>query len=550
MGDGELILASRSPRFGWSTLRLLLVVVGSALFIYLMVSMTLVGRNGVVSNDLSSYLAPAVALVRGTGAPYVNYFDVKPPGLVFFFVPWIALFGWSMKSLVVLDMLLLAGDLALFFYLLRRVASPLLRDVVYGLAIAAAFGLQLFGAMFLLSETIGSFLFLLALAVALRFRSHPQAFLLVGALCALSGQVKEVWFLTIVPFAVLALLNRPTNRSALACLAAGWVAMLGLLVGGLLAVGALGAYSDVLRYKATAFPLPGLWAASKGVVNTVGSESIALFLLWPIFPIAMGLSVYLRNRALGAGSALRELAGFKHSDVLVSFLTWACLVLGYVWQAKPVTGHSFVMLFFPFVFFTTAGLGYVRYALSNSRPPLRPLAWRGAGALVIALSLIPSTAVLAGLGDRYQEIRASDQVSPLVTLESTASLQRYAVMASHLNGTGCLQVAYGWDAGAAYIYTETNPCSRHFLANLLTDDVVRAEFKRDILTRPPDVIVYETDMAGLDVQSFEKTVFPYSAVLAQCYAATDTPTVFVARRGPVEESRCIGDQLTLAGLGP
>src|ERR1035437_4669267 len=154
----ELILVNTSFGFGWSTLRLALVVAGSALFTYLMVSMTLVGRGGVLDNDLSSWIAPAVAIVRGTGAPYVNYFDVKPPGLVFFFVPWIAIFGWSMKSLVVLYVLLLAGNLTLFLYLLRRLASPLLADAVYSVAIVAAFGLQLFSGEFIPADTVGHLL--------------------------------------------------------------------------------------------------------------------------------------------------------------------------------------------------------------------------------------------------------------------------------------------------------------------------------------------------------------------------------------------------------
>jgi hypothetical protein len=403
--------------------------------------------------------------------------------------------------------------------------------------------------MFLISETIGSLLLLAALAVALRFRFHPQAFLLVGALCAFSGQVKEVWFFSVIPFGALALLDRPMRWKTLACLVAGWVAVLGLLVGGLIAVGALGAYWDVLKYKATAFPLPGARTAVEGLVTTIGSESTKVFLLWPIFPIIIGVAAYLRVRVLGVGSAVRELVSFQESFLLLSFLTWACLVVGYVWQDKPVQGHSFVMLFMPFFLLTAAGLVYVVHAFSDSRS-WTLLQRGGVVAIVIGLSLIPSTTVVAGLGDRYQEIRGSDQLSSVVTLEDSASLQRYAVMASHLGGTGCLQVAYGWNSGAAYIYTGANPCSRYFLANLLTTDVVRNEFRRDMTTRPPDVIVYETDMADLDVQSFEKTVFPYSRVLAECYTATDTPTVFVARYSPAEQSRCIGDELRLGGWGP
>ena len=548
MADRGVILLTTSSRFAWSRLRFWLVVAGSALFIYLVVAIPIARNHGLISTDESSWIAPALAIVRGTGAPYVNYFDVKPPGLVFFFVPWIALFGVSMKSLVVLDVLLLVGNLSLFFALLRRLASPLVRDVVYCISLVAAFGLQLFSGEFLQAETVGSLLLLLALAVALRFRSQPRAFLVVGALCALDSQVKEVWFFCIIPFAVLALLDKPGRWKALACLAAGWVAMLGLLVGGLLAVGAAGAYLDVVKYKATAFPLPGLRTGAIDAVKTVVTESATVFWLWPILPIVLGLSVYVRARVLGAGSTLRELVRFKESTAIVVFLTWACLVPGYVWQNKPVQGHTFLALFFPFILFTTAGLVYVHHASSNSKSWRLPR-WRSVVAIAIGLSLIPSTTVLAGLGDRYQEIRSS-QLSTLLTMESPASLQRFAVMASHLNGTGCLQVAYGWDSGAAYIYTGANPCSRYFLANLLTSSVVADEFRRDMTTRPPDVIVYDTTLADLNVPWFEKTVFPYSLVLAECYIPTDTPTVFVARNSPAEQSRCIGDQLRLGGWNP
>lgn len=540
------MLASMSRRFGWVAARRGLLLAASALFVCLMVSMTLAGRHGVVSEDLASYLAPAVAIVRGTGAPYVNYFDVKPPGLIFFFVPWIALFGWSMKSLVVLDVLLLSADMALYYYLLRRVAPPGLRDAVYAVSLVAAFGLQLFGGMFLISESIGSLLLLLALALALRFRSRPFAFLLIGALCALAGQVKEVWFFSVIPFGVLALQVGAVRWRTVACLAAGWAVMLGLIVGGLFAIGAQHAYWDVLQYKATAFPLPGLKEALKGLVTTVRSESSLVFLLWPAFPIVVGWAVYLRVRVLGFSAAFRELLSFNDSFLTLSFLTWACLVVGYVWQDKPVRGHSFVMLFIPFLLLTAAGLVYVGHALSNSKS--RDFLRRGrTAAIVIGLVLIPSTSVLTGIGDRYDEFRASDQVSAVATLEDAASTAKYAVMASHLRGTGCLQVAYGWNSGAAYMYTGANPCSRYFLANLLTTDKVREEFRHDMTAMPPDVIVYETDMADLDVAAFEKTVFPYSSVLANCYKPTDTPTVFVALYDPTVQSRCIADELLAGG---
>jgi hypothetical protein len=82
----------------------------------------------------------------------------------------------------------------------------------------------------------------------------------------------------------------------------------------------------------------------------------------------------------------------------------------------------------------------------------------------------------------------------------------------------CLQVAYGWESGAYYYYSNTRPCSKYFLSplivgsNRLTNNLVL-----ELAKNPPSEIIYNPEGAGLNVSDFESAVFPYSRVLENCF---------------------------------
>jgi hypothetical protein len=72
-----------------------------------------------------------------------------------------------------------------------------------------------------------------------------------------------------------------------------------------------------------------------------------------------------------------------------------------------------------------------------------------------------------------------------------------------------------------------------------------------MVARPPDVIVYATDTGDLDnlnVPAFERTVFPYPAVLAACYKPSSAASVYLANGPGAAQSDCIANQLRSAGL--
>lgn len=532
---------------GWPRVRLVALAIGSLLFVYLTLVLTLVGRGGVVGTDLASYLAPAVAIVHGYGVPYVNYFDVKPPGLIFFFLPWISIFGSSLPSLVALDVLLLVGDLALLYYLLRQVSPRLQADLILGLTLAVAFGLQIFSGMFLMSETIGSFFFLLATCLAVRLRAYPLAFFAVGALCAFCAQIKEVWLFSVVALAIPALLSTSRVR-AVAFLVAGWATMTALIFGGVLWLGSMGGYEDVLRYKAEIFPMPSPISFIGRLARFAYQESADLFLVWPALPVVVAAAVVLRAKAAGVRAAARELALYKNGLALCVFLLWAALLVGYTWQNEEGVGHNLILIFVPFMLLLAVALAYVLEAIPKSIPRFRSSRWPTVLlVMVVIVSVAPSVAVAKGGRDSLRVLSRSDQWSTLTTLEGPAAMSKSQFIAAHLSVGGCAQTAYGWDAGNTYIYTHSNPCSRYFLSDLLSDPEVDREFRADMVARPPDVIVYDTSLMDFDPKVFEQKVFPYAAVLKACYTASDVPTVYLRQFGPAQQSQCIADQLRAGG---
>lgn len=94
----------------------------------------------------------------------------------------------------------------------------------------------------------------------------------------------------------------------------------------------------------------------------------------------------------------------------------------------------------------------------------------------------------------------------------------------------CLQVAYGWNPGVYYFYNQINPCSRFYLANhLLSDKDLANNFRKDLRNNPPSEIIYQTTRSGIDFQLFEKTVFPYTIVLSNCYVKSELPNLYIQK---------------------
>ena len=117
-----------------------------------------------VPHDLSSYLAPAIAILEGYGQPYQNYFDIKPPISVYFFYPWIYFFGYSLYSIIILYFIVLIISFYCLYKILLQIHNKNITKFVFLFIILVSIVNENFENFFS-SEVIGNFFIFLSLYI-------------------------------------------------------------------------------------------------------------------------------------------------------------------------------------------------------------------------------------------------------------------------------------------------------------------------------------------------------------------------------------------------
>ena len=108
-----------------------------------------------ITNDLSTYLLPAVARENNLGLVYVDYLGIKPPLIFGLFVPWVAIFGSSLPSMWVLYAVLLLSLFAAFFIALRQELQPWLAVTVFTFGAIAVVSFSMLEEFFFVTEVVG-----------------------------------------------------------------------------------------------------------------------------------------------------------------------------------------------------------------------------------------------------------------------------------------------------------------------------------------------------------------------------------------------------------
>lgn len=463
-----------------------------------------------IKHDLSAYVAPADSLARGAGAPYSDYWDIKPPLLIAINYAWILAFGKSLFGFYVFLGLVLGATLIISHRILQTSGSPLLSSLGLLSTGAVMVGSRAYGGMFFPCELLGLLPVLGGCLVLLRGDGAPWRIGAAAFLFAAASQIKDVYIFTpatLIPFLSAPTLRKFVNHAAstvLGCALAAAVTMAFLLYSG-----SLHSYFQVVRAKQTLFHVPSTAMTARSFASIVAHSTSAYAFLGFLTPfVTAGLFLGLKTTGKASSDIIRDVIWSKTWIAAANWLLVA-IVLGMVWQGKPVTEHYAVSIQIPLLLSLAGNAYFIR----SSYAKLRDRQWRSTVATALSILLImPSTSVaidfLRSLGQksafavlhRYQDFESAQSVDPF-----------------KVSSRSCLQVAYGW-AGSYYFYSSLLPCSRFFLSPLVArQPAVQEEFRSDLVKTPPGAIVYRRSGAAVDVADFEAKIFPYERVLKSCY---------------------------------
>lgn len=479
------------------------------------------------SHDFSSYAAGINYLFKTGNGPYLHFWDIKPVYLFivlsgFFVLPGITL--WS--AYFVYFFFLLVFFSSLLIWLSREEPKSKLRLIFLFLLAALVFS-NLFYKMFFPSEVIGIDLILLSGLLLRTPKSVPRIFT-AFTLSAIAGQTKEVYLFCSLGFLIytIRMQSRFVKLFTIFVLSQFFV-----LIGAILFLNetdALTSYLTMTSDKSHMFTVDPLQNLIKLPILSMRNYLQNYTLLGFVTPLCLSLAYASRilrfvtrsDTHLRFRMRIRTIDRGADSELLK--VTLVSILLGLVWQGKIPNEHYAISIL-PIIC-----LLVFRWLSNNPRKSF----WITIFSIAMTLPSLSNTCMALQITIQ-NTLNAGHLVSKIVKNQDH---QNFTVPV-----TRCLQVAYGWESGAYYYYSGTKPCSKYFLSPLLEgNSALSSRFRNEMLINPPSEIVYQPKDAGLDVQQFEKSVFPYAQILERCYSKAEFRDGFRSlSSSKTETSECI-----------
>lgn len=240
-----------------------------------------------ITTDQSTFMLIANSIVKG-GAPYVNGWDIKPPGIFYAYAPFVALFGTNTTALRVMDLTLVAVMALLVYGLGARLSTPRV-----GLWAVLLFVVLYFREIFwTLAQNDGVQMLPMTLAVFAALKTgdclpgSPRALrfaALCGACCAVVFWFKYPFALFAMALALAHVMRRtgrtPFNliaREALAFCFGVFVVIVGVLA----YLAAIGAFSEWVRHVHATLEFPKGGGTPLDIFYRILRRFIRQMLVW------------------------------------------------------------------------------------------------------------------------------------------------------------------------------------------------------------------------------------------------------------------------------
>lgn len=525
--------------------------IGAAIFALLVIVLTFAkfATEPLMVGDLSTYVLPADALLRQGGVVYVDFFDIKPPVTYLMFVPWLAVFGKSLLGMWIYYSVWLVALLLLTWLLLRRFLSGWVAVVPFFTLGTTVVAFGMLEEILFITEVVGLTLAFAAVLILLKWPTSWISYASAGFLTVAAGQTKEVFVLTpfiLIPAVIFLRQRRVMNATAFI---GGGVTCLALILGSLLWWNptTIPEYLRILVFKSDRFPPPSLGEMAQHLVDIAQEIQAWIPLILVFLVVLIGLPILSRvssqvapHEGIRGPGADDRRAGWVIGTFAVSIL------IAFIWQGAPPLVHYAVALVFPLTLVLAPLLQWgITETRNISHQPIRV-----GVSLLLLVSILPAASSVLWVGGRstgLNPIALGQSIGQLEAPEATRTYDRIAQLTSE---DDCIQVAYGWAASAAYLYSERDPCSRFIVPPLALDQTRIDELQDALVDNPPSLLVVDSALVGETTYPEESGspddfVFPFQSVAATCYApVVGEPTLYLrARESTVALSECIHNEV-------
>ena len=485
-----------------------------------------------MGHDLISYILPALAPGRGLGVPYLDYYINRPPGAFIVLKIWEIFFGSQIYSWVLLESILLLAIGLIIHRICRYFTS---KNISVVLSVLFETQLLFSGTlgMFLPLELIGIFFILLGVLILINNHRKNINIVLSVSVFTIASSVREQYFCVLLVGVI-----------AIAIIQDSWVLRLRSLL-----VSTIGIAVVLIPMTMMLLNDRSFFAFLHIIWREYQTEKYA--------PISY-VSWFKKTIEFHTNSSFNYL-GFKSSlhKFLFAIGAFAFVSSFFLALFAPKKTHTQVSNFFVFsigfslilsVAWQSAGGRFSsHYAISSligiflcvlivmyqigNVIKLRPVISKHGYIYKITFILLLSPSI-----ESIHLIRNSiETINPKKILENVV-LNRSApldineslsiqILSQSPKNFMCTMNVYGWGVGSYYFYTNSRPCSRYFIPNHVVSQEMASEYRQQLILNPPRLINYGCldyrTCSDLDVSEFESVVFPYTAVIRECYLSVD-----------------------------
>jgi hypothetical protein len=267
---------------------------------------------------------------------------------------------------------------------------------------------------------------------AASWRPGVAAFLFVTA-----SQIKDVYIFT--PLTVIPFLPAPTLRKFInhaASVVIGCAIAVAVTIAFLSYAGSFDSYLQVVRVKQSLFAVPSAAMTARSFTSIVANSTSAYAFLGLLTPFMIaGALLGLKTIDKALTEVIRDILWSKTWIASANWLLVA-IVLGLVWQGKPVSDHYAVSIQIPLLLSLAGNAYFIRSSYSRLRERRR------ISAIATALSIL---LVMPSASMAVDFARALGERSPFAVLSKYQNFESAeAVDFFKVGSRSCLQVAYAW----------------------------------------------------------------------------------------------------------
>jgi hypothetical protein len=475
-----------------------------------------------ITGDAASHLLLAISPILKIGAPYKDFWDIKPPVLPLILYLWSNLFGFGILSIRIINIVTAALTVLVTWLVYRKIFRTPVLEVIFIFSIVLVLS-PILNSIILPTELLGLLLSMGALYALIGFKKDFTKFYFSGLLFFAASQTKEPFTLTILatlPVFISSFLEGGFSRlfKNLVQFVLGVFTSFAAIYIYLAGFGSVGAYFEIFRYKQMFFPFtferltlnffPGFYAVERTFIA---------------FPRVLSTLIVLGTISFYLVNKFKKTLSFNSRN--------SRLIVKSIVVADPERNKKYAALFYSIGSFFGFGLGgsFGSHYLIQVVVPFYILGGFIVSYLFNSASFLFSrskpyfylTIFVAGLSvfiifpkRPYFSVFLHEKINFSLTDGVHGGERRINELTTK---DQCVLSVYGWGTGENYLYSQRRPCTRFFLANIVNQDWQKKEYAEEILENPPAVIAYQTLGADIDVQKFESEVINMSKIVKNCY---------------------------------